>query len=248
MSVPLSAQENNPPPPAPPLEVGQKTALDYYKGGGVWMHPLLLCFMGMTAISVYCFITINRKKMLTPNVHQSLIRHMQAREVEPAYQLCLDTDSSYTRVVSSAMLKVNFERDLANKASMEQAAGERLDQEETKTMLWVNYLNVVATIAPMIGLLGTVVGMIQSFDLLAAGKSQPSELAGGIGVAMLTTAGGLISGIPAMFLYFFFRNKLAAITSEIQEKASFLIDILSGEVHLADGNPPPVETETPPAG
>ena len=107
-----------------------------------------------------------------------------------------------------------------------------MNQEETRQMLWVNYLNVFATLAPMIGLLGTVWGMIESFDQLARGASEPQDLAGGIGKAMSTTAGGLIVGIPAMFFYFFFRNRLTAIVSQIQKDASFAVDVLSGEIKL----------------
>ncbi len=100
-------------------------------------------------------------------------------------------------------------------------------------MLWVNYLNVFATLAPMVGLLGTVWGMIESFEQLARGASEPQDLAGGIGKAMITTAGGLIVGIPAMFFYFFFRNQLTVIVSEIQKQATFAVDVLSGELKLA---------------
>ena len=114
-----------------------------------------------------------------------------------------------------------------------EAAGEALDQEETRYMLWVNYLNVFATLAPMIGLLGTVVGMIESFQQLEQANSEPSQLAGGIRKAMVTTAGGLLVGIPSMFFYFFFRDRLTAIISHIQKQTSFLIDVLSGEVKLS---------------
>ena len=98
--------------------------------------------------------------------------------------------------------------------------------------LWV--LATVANIAPLFGFLGTVTGMIQSFDQLAAGRSEPQDLAGGIGQAMLTTAGGLIVGIPAMFCYFFFRNKLLLAVNNIQKAATFLIDVISGELKLSE--------------
>ncbi|HRJ11519.1 MAG TPA: MotA/TolQ/ExbB proton channel family protein, partial [Prosthecobacter sp.] len=98
-----------------------------------------------------------------------------------------------------------------------------------------NYLNVFATISPMIGLFGTVSGMITAFNQLKLGQSEPADLAGGIGEAMLTTAGGLIVGIPAMFFFFFFRNKLMGITADIQRHVSFLIGVLSGEVKLSGG-------------
>ena len=86
----------------------------------------------------------------------------------------------------------------------------------------------------MLGLLGTVTGMIASFDQLAAGKSEPQDLAGGIGEAMITTAGGLIVGIPAMFFYFFFKTRLTTIMSDVQKNATFVLDVLSGEVTLAE--------------
>jgi biopolymer transport protein ExbB len=248
LCFPAFAQET-PPGPSPVAEVKTKTALDYYKSGGSMMHPILLCSIGTIAVLGYAFLQITRKKMMPMGLHQTLTRHMQHRQVGEAFQLCQDNPNSYTNVVSSALLKVNFDRDLANKVSMEQAIMDSLDEEETKQMLWVNYLNVFATIAPMLGLLGTVGGMILSFDQLAAGKSDPSELAGGIGVAMITTAGGLLVGIPAMFFYFFFRNRVMGIMTSIQKNATFLIDVLSGEVRLsgegAPGGegPPPVEAE-----
>ena len=97
----------------------------------------------------------------------------------------------------------------------------------------MNYLNVFATIGPMLGLLGTVTGMISSFDMLAAGKSEPSDLAGGIGEAMTTTAAGLLVGIPAMFLYFYFRNLLQVHVANIQKLITFMLDLLSGEIKLS---------------
>ena len=75
--------------------------------------------------------------------------------------------------------------------------------------------------------------MIEAFQQLEQQRSQPEELAGGIRQAMVTTAGGLLVGIPSMFFYFFFRDKLTAIISHIQKNTSFLIDVLSGEVKLS---------------
>ncbi len=207
--------------------------LDYYKDGGWMMHVLLLCSVGTIAVAVYCFTQINKKKMAPPTLAENMTKYMEKRDVTHAYELCQSNPSSYSEILSSALLKVNFDRDRANKESMMEAAGEALDQEETRYMLWVNYLNVFATLAPMIGLLGTVVGMIESFQQLEQANSEPSQLAGGIRKAMVTTAGGLLVGIPSMFFYFFFRDRLTAIISHIQKQTSFLIDVLSGEVKLS---------------
>jgi len=221
------------PTEAPPLpEVSEKTAMDLFRSGGPLMYPLLLCSIGTLAVAVYCFLQINPSKMLPKSQVEAIGQYMQNRDAGNAYALCQSQPSTFAHTMSAALLKVNFERDLANKISMEQAAGETLANEETKLMQWVNYLNVFATIGPMLGLLGTVTGMIQSFDMLAAGRSEPQDLAGGIGEAMTTTATGLFVGIPAMFFYFYFRNKLTLTISNIQKRVTFMIDLLSGELKL----------------
>ena len=115
---------------------------------------------------------------------------------------------------------------------------EALDEEEHRQMVWVNYLNIFATLAPMIGLLGTVWGMIEAFDKLATTSGDAKQLAGGIKIAMVTTAGGLMVGIPAMFFYFFFRDKLQGVMTTVQKRASFAIDILSGEIRLQGATDP----------
>ncbi len=231
--APLFAQDAKPKKPAPK----DKSLLDLYNGGGFLMHPILLCSIGTIAVSVYCFLQISGRKMM-PKAHvDTLSSLLQMRDAGRAYEFSQANKNQFTNTVSAALLKVNFERDLANKASMEQAALETLSEEETRLLLWVNYLNVFATIAPMLGLLGTVTGMITSFDQLAAGRSEPQDLAGGIGVAMITTAGGLFVGIPAMFFYFYFRNLLIANISAIQKKVTFLVDVLSGELKLEGAAP-----------
>jgi len=208
------------------------SALDLYRQGGGFMHILLVCSIGTIAVAVYCFVQISGKKMAPRSLVDRVNSAMASRDVGSAYHACESSPSSYGRVMAGALLKVNFERDLANKASMTDAASEALDEEEHRQMVWVNYLNIFATLAPMIGLLGTVWGMIEAFDKLATTSGDPKQLAGGIKIAMVTTAGGLIVGIPAMFFYFFFRDKLQGVMTTVQKHASFAIDILSGEIRL----------------
>lgn len=228
---PVHAQEKSTKAPAA-KQPKDKTLLDTFYAGGGLMWPLLACSIGTAAVAVYCFIQINGKKMLPPSQGEAIGQFMQVRDASSAYSLCHAQPNVFSNTMAAALLKVNFERDLANKVSMEQAAGETLANEETKLNLWVNYLNVFATIGPMLGLLGTVTGMIASFDMLAAGKSEPADLAGGIGEAMITTAGGLFVGIPAMFLYFYFRNLLQINMANIQKRVTFMLDLLSGEIKI----------------
>lgn len=239
-----TAAEDAAPPPPPEAVAQDVSALDLYQQGGGFMHILLLCSIGTIAVAVYCFVQISRSKMAPQTLVNQVNSAMAARDVVAAYSACTSHPSSYARVMSGALLKVNFDRDLANKASMTDAAAESLDEEEHRQMVWVNYLNIFATLAPMIGLLGTVWGMIEAFDKLATTSGDAKELAGGIKIAMVTTAGGLIVGIPAMFFYFFFRDKLQGVMTTVQKNASFAIDILSGEIRLQGAVEPNEETAT----
>tara|TARA_R110002096_G_scaffold16109_2_gene55410 strand:- start:1644 stop:2471 length:828 start_codon:yes stop_codon:yes gene_type:complete len=229
-AIPAAAQDDPPADDALPTE--NVSALDLYKQGGNFMHILLICSIGTIAVAVYSFIQISSKKMAPKELVDRVNASMAARDVGSAYSACQPHPCSYAKVMSGALLKVNFERDLANKASMMDAAAEALDEEEHRQMVWVNYLNIFATLAPMIGLLGTVWGMIEAFDKLATTSGDPKQLAGGIKIAMVTTAGGLVVGIPAMFFYFFFRDKLQGVMTTVQKHAGFAIDILSGEIRL----------------
>jgi biopolymer transport protein ExbB len=244
----LSLAQEAPAPAAPAAPVGVEqnvSALDLYNQGGGFMHVLLICSIGTIAVSVYCFIQISKKKMSPQSLVDQVNAAMASRDVVAAYNACQANPASYARVMTGALLKVNFERDLANKASMTDAAAEALDEEEHRQMVWVNYLNIFATLAPMIGLLGTVWGMIEAFDKLATTSGDAKELAGGIKVAMITTAGGLIVGIPSMFFYFFFRDKLQGVMTTVQKHVSFAIDILSGEIRLQGASEPPPENPAP---
>ncbi len=228
----LHAQEAPTSTPSPTTEVNVKTLIDYYKDGGFVMHVLLAGLIVTIGLSLYLSMAISKGRMVPKKLVDKVNRTMAVRDIQGVYSLANDNPCVYSKCLSQALLKVNFERDLANKASMVVSAEDTLDQEETKLMVMVNYLNTVSTLAPMIGLFGTVYGMIIAFDALAAGNTEPSDLAGGIGTAMLTTAGGLVVGIPAMFFYFYFRNQLSTITTEIQKQFSYAIDVLSGEIQL----------------
>ena len=89
---------------------------------------------------------------------------------------------------------------------------------EGNTLRWIQYLNVIATIAPMVGLLGTVSGMIGAFQTIATGgMGKPELLAGDIGEALITTATGLTIGIPAMIFYFVLKNRLDSRLDELEK-------------------------------
>jgi biopolymer transport protein ExbB len=123
-----------------------------------------------------------------------------------------------------------------NKTAMENAIADACLHEETKMMTLVHHLNTLAVLAPMIGLLGTVAGMIRSFGSLQSGKGNGPELARGIGEALVATGGGLLLAIPSMFLFFLFRGMVSKHMADIHGRLAHMLDRFTGEAH---GTPPP---------
>jgi len=156
---------------------------------------------------------------------------MESRDVDQAAEHLEAVPSVLTRSLKNALLKARPEADDANKDQVESSLIESLEHEENGIGQWINYLNVVATVAPMIGLLGTVSGMIGAFQTISkGGMGRPELLAGDIGQALVTTATGLMIGIPAMIAYFILRNRLNNRMLATARAASRLVDKLAGEL------------------
>ena len=207
-----------------------KSLLDMYRDGGPVMHLIALCSVGMIALSGFCAVSYRKGKLMPDALVAPLNQLMSQRDVAGAFQLCRQHPGPLSSALMSALVKANFERDMFNKTAMENAIADECFREETKMMVVVNYLNTLAVMAPMIGLLGTVIGMISSFSALTAGKAEATELAGGIGEALVATAGGLFLAIPSMFLYFYFRGQMQAQMADVHKTLSTMLDLFTGEV------------------
>ena len=216
-----------------------KSLLDLYREGGPIMHLIALCSVAVMALGAYCVVMFRKGKLMPPNVTAHLNALMSQRDLQAAYDFCNANPCLLTQVLAGALTKANFERDMFNKTAMENAIADDCFRAETKMMVIVNHLKTFAVLAPMIGLLGTVSGMITSFSALTAGKAEASDLAKGIGEALIATGGGLLLAIPAMFLYFFFRGMLTTNMADVHKALSHILDLFTGEAH---GTPPPAQT------
>ncbi len=136
----------------------------------------------------------------------------------------MQTSKGYYGFRKSRLTEVPVTRQLLERIQSVET-GDRLEKMrdlatsiEGTTIRWIQYLNVIATIAPMVGLLGTVSGMIGAFQTIASGgMGKPELLAGDIGEALITTATGLTIGIPAMVFYFVLKNRLDQRLEELEQ-------------------------------
>lgn len=203
---------------------------DYMIVGGWCMWPLAGCLLLMFVLSIHAVRETRQTRFIPESLLASLSEHLAERRVVEARTLLAPDRSVLARVLHGALELAKPELPDGNKARLETGIAERIEHEDAALGKWVNYLNVVATIAPMVGLLGTVSGMIGAFQTIGSGgMGRPELLAGDIGEALITTAAGLIIGIPAMIAYYVLRNRLADRIMATVQVATRLVDRFAGD-------------------
>jgi len=208
-----------------------KSLWDMIMQGGWAMWPLGLCSLTMFYLIIHCWRETRKQNFIPTEALDEVSEKLQARRVAEASKRLAEHPTVLSRTLTTALKKARPDQNDANKEKIETALVESLEGEENAVGQWINYLNVVAAVSPMIGLLGTVSGMIGAFQTIAhGGMGRPELLAGDIGEALITTATGLVIGIPAMIAYFILRNRLNNIMLATTQTASLLIDYLAGEV------------------
>ena len=214
--------------------------------GGWAMFPLGLTALFMFFLIFYCWKeTVGRRFVPITSVG-SLSEALSKRDLSQVYDLCQAAPTVLSRCLTNALSKSRPTQADGNKEKIEASYMDSIEGEEGSISQWINYLNVVAAVAPMIGLLGTVSGMISAFQTIGqVGMGDPSALAEDIGEALITTATGLTIGIPAMIAYFVFRNRLNAEILRTVETGGDLIDTFVEQSTYADAQPKPGSATEP---
>ena len=188
--------------------------------GGWAMYPLGVCSIIMFFLIFYSWRETTAKKFF---IQEHVRNSLSALEKGDLQQSLSDIGTSNTllaRAITPALKKIHM-----SPKKSENLFIENLEAEENHVAQWVTYLNVVASVAPMIGLLGTVSGMISAFQTIGrGGMGRPELLAGDIGEALITTATGLVIGIPAMIAYFVLRNRLNSAMIATAQTGTELIE------------------------
>ena len=200
--------------PAKPDEpkVVEKSFADMWRAGGVTMYPLGFFAIFGTTLVIYNAIVIRKKKFLNPEGVKKVEELVNQLKISEAIEFCEKNPSPITNIIGCGLARAD-ERDI-DVSSVESAMEEASIEEFATPYVLINYLSVTASLAPMLGLYGTVSGMVKAFNTIAAeGAGSASKLADNIAEALITTAAGMIVGIPAMFFFFIFKNKYGAIIS-----------------------------------
>ena len=185
--------------------------------GGVFMYIILLLSVGMVYLIVDAFMLIKAEKLMPENAVKQI---EETDDINAVLNICEENPCAITRIISAGLRAKK-----RGKLAMEEAIAEHGAREASAIRTKISYLNTIATIAPMLGLLGTVSGMIKAFGNIATmGMGKASVLADNISEALITTAGGLVIAIPAMAMFFFFRNRLNDIMVLVEDKIGEIIE------------------------
>jgi len=202
------------------------TLMQLIKEGGWTMWPLGLCSVLFVGFTIYNAIRIRAARLLRPDLVEQLRIDLESLNIESARTICLSAPCLITNIVHAGLMRIK--EDEVHIASIEKAMEEASTEEITTRLGPINYISIIAVISPMLGLLGTVSGMIKAFRTISmGGMGRPELFAGNISEALVTTATGLIIGIPAMITYFYFKNRYTQIVSQIGRITGLLLDSLN---------------------
>lgn len=194
----------------------------FLKGGYIMWFILLSSVIGL-AVVIDRFIVLRRAKINVPAFMVRIRGFIKKKDISGAISYCMQEKSPVANIVRKGLKKYRYGHDRV-KDAIENAGS----QEISKLEKGLPVLASVAGIAPLLGFLGTVTGMIQAFMTIQdlAGAANPSDLAGGIWEALITTAFGLIVGIPALALYNYFLSSVKKLVGEMETVANDVIDVI----------------------
>jgi len=193
--------------------------------GGVLMYPIIFCSILMGGIAIERANSLRRRNIINSDFLKGVQAHWDWKDIQKGLQLCKQYDNSLSRILKAGLLRFGGKVDEIERAI--EGAGQH---EASLLNSNLRVLGAVANITPMLGLLGTVFGMIKAFNVISqSGTGNPGLVASGISEALITTAAGMVVGIPALALYHYFRGKIDRYVFEMEEISFQLVEELSYE-------------------
>jgi biopolymer transport protein ExbB len=197
-----------------------KNVWDFLVKGGICMIPLFLCSVAGLAIVIEKFIALRRRKIIVPEVVSVLENIKGTNDFSLAVSICEKHDGPFANIIRATLENHNLPREEIKETLLDQGRQELHQLEKG-----LGVLETVAGIGPLLGLLGTVLGILKVFKVISVmGVGQASALAGGIAEALITTIAGLFIGIPALVAYNYFGNKAEGLVLEIEKYSNRLLN------------------------
>jgi len=189
-----------------------RTLLQTVSKGGLIGYSIIFLLLIAIALVIEHGMTIRRGMIMPPELLADVEECFEKEEYEQAIVVCEEQPTFFTNVIAAGLSRIN-----AGYKQMEEAMAEAGEEAATNLQQKISYLSLIANIAPMMGLLGTVQGMILAFNKIAvAGAApDPGKLADSIQLALVTTFLGLLVAIPTMCVYQFFKNRVQKIVLEV---------------------------------
>ncbi|GHT44881.1 tolQ protein [Planctomycetales bacterium] len=185
----------------------------YFSACGIFFGPLfILISIVFVTLTVMNWLAISRNGIAPKIMLDEFDKHCEAKEYQNAYEVALHSDSALGRILAAGLAKLSKGFKIAEQAMNDAAEAEIMALEHR-----LSHLGTIATVSPMVGLLGTVWGMVDAFSVIARSGAAPnaSELASGISLALVTTQVGLLIAIPALILFEILKNRLARLILEM---------------------------------
>ena len=202
--------------------------LEILKAGGWALAPILLASAIALGIVLERFWSLRRNAVLPPQLGAQVLEWSRSPRIDPAHVRELAENSPLGEVLAAALSVRQRPREVIR---------ERVEDAGRHVMhgldRYLNTLGTIALIGPLLGLLGTVFGLIRMFlDVMAGGVGDPAKMAGGIGEALICTAAGMVVAIPAYIFHRYLRARVTTLGVEIEKQAAVLVDDLTAASEL----------------
>ena len=198
---------------------------DFFEKGGLMLLPIILCSIVALGIIVERFWSLKRNKILPPDLVPQVWKLSREEKLDAMAIRRLKVDSPLGAILAAGLSNSRFGREIM-KESIEEVGRQVAHDLER----YLTALGTISAITPLLGLLGTVVGMIKVFSaIMSQGVGDPSVLAGGISEALITTAAGLAVAIPSLMFHRYFEGRVDDLVLNMEEESLKLIEMIHGE-------------------
>jgi biopolymer transport protein ExbB len=193
--------------------------------GGWVMWPILACSVVALGIILERLWILRERRVVPDNLVGEIWRLYRGGKLSPGQIKHIRDGSPLGRILAAGLANLKHSREVMKEAIEDVGRHVVHDLERN-----LNILGTIAAVSPLLGLLGTVLGMIEVFTVITAGGvGKPTELAGGIGTALITTAAGLFVAIPAMLFHSYFSGKVEQLVILMEGEALKLVEVMHGE-------------------